>query len=81
MDSNQIKKFMDFILMAIMDLSIQGVSLTFKKNKSLLCILSCRLKLTHLMWYSRDTIHVLLQKYSKTYVGFVKVGINSNLNL
>ena len=81
MDSNPIKKFMDFILMVIMVSLIREGFLILKKNSLLLYILQFKLKLTPTMSSLEDIIQLSHPKFSKMYVGFVKDGMNNNSNL
>lgn len=80
MDLNPIRKFMDFISMVIMVLLIREGFLILRKNNLLLYTLQFKLKSTPTMSSLEDTTQLFHLKSSKTYVGFVKDGINNNSN-
>ena len=80
MDLNPIRKFMDFISMVIMVLLIREGFLILRKNNLLLYTLQFKLKSTPTTSSLEDTTQLFHLKSSKTYVGFVKGGMNNNSN-
>lgn len=81
MDFNPTKEYMDSILMVIMALLTPEDSLILKKNNLHLYTLQFKRKLIHTMQSLEDITLMFHQKYLKTFVGFVKDGMNNNLNL
>ena len=81
MDFNPTKEYMDSILMVIMALLTPEDSLILKKNNLHLYTLQFKQKLIHTIQSLEDITRMFHQKYLKMSVGFVKDGMNNNLNL
>lgn len=80
-DFNLTKEYMDSILMVITVLSTPKDSLTSSKNNLPLYTLQLKPKLTHTMLSLEDIILMPHPKFLKMSVGYVKDGMNNNLNL
>lgn len=80
-DFNLTKEYMDSILMVITVLLTPKDSLTSSKNNLPLYTLQLKPKLTHTMLSLEDIILMPHPKSLKMSVGYVKDGMNNNLNL